>query len=277
MGRILQAIKKEHYQDYSPEETVRAESALLTAWAVLRDLTDDLVLIGGLVPRYICKKTDDLHAVTIDVDLGVSLGLSSGQYDTTRKRLEDSGFEWKEKRFVKTIGKTPLYLDFLTDKPNSDSPDSAMVDDVPASAVFGVERALEVHRTVTITGKDLYGADVSEDVKVCDIGPYLCLKLQAYHNRAQSKDVFDTVRAVRDYDGGIDAAVTAFHKEANDNRAYDIALHTLKDRFASETSKGPVQYVDFCAGKLSASKSDETYMRQQYANEAVDVAIALLR
>ena len=270
-------MKREHYQDYTPQDTSRAESALLTAWAILGDLTEDLVLIGGLVPRYICNKTDELNAVTIDVDLGVSLGLSSGQYETTRNRLAGSGFEWKEKRFVKTIDGAPLYLDFLTDKPNADSPDSAMVDDVPVGAVYGVDRALEIYRTVTISGKDLYGASVTEEIKVCEVGPYICLKLQAYHNRAQSKDVFDIVRAVRDYDGGIDAAVKAFRQEKSSNKAYDIAMHTLKDRFVSETSKGPVQYVDFCAGQLSAASSDANFARQQHANEALDVAIALTK
>ena len=116
-------MKKEHYQDYTPEDTSRAESALLTAWAILRDLTEDLVLIGGLVPRYICKKTAELNAVTIEVNLGVSLGLSSGQYETTRNRMEGSGFKWVDKRFVKTIEHTPMFVDFLTDKPNAASPD----------------------------------------------------------------------------------------------------------------------------------------------------------
>ena len=71
-----------------------------------------------------------MHPVTMDVDLGVPLAMSSGLYDSTKTRLEKAGFEWVEKRFVKTIGKSKLYLDFLTDKPWKDAPDSAMVDDI---------------------------------------------------------------------------------------------------------------------------------------------------
>ena len=124
-------MKMKHYEDYSPGDTVRSESALLTVWAVLRDLTEDLVLVGGLVPRYICRPgAEALHPVTMDVDLGVPLAMSSGLYDSTKTRLEKAGFEWVEKRFVKTIGKSKLYLDFLTDKPRKDAPDSAMVDDI---------------------------------------------------------------------------------------------------------------------------------------------------
>ena len=278
MGGILQAVKMEHHSDYSAEDTAKSESALLTVWAVLHDLTEDLVLVGGLVPRYICRPgTSTLQPVTMDVDLGVALGISSGMYDTTKTRLEKAGFEWRERRFVKTIGKTSLFLDFLTDKPTNDAPDSAMVDDIPVSAVFGVDRALALYREVTIAGKDLYGAGVSERVKVCEVGPFICLKLQAYRNRAQSKDVFDLVRAVRDYDGGTEAAVAAFRAESERNLAFMCATHTLEERFGDVRSKGPVQYADFCAGSLmSDSATDTEFLQTQYANEAVDAARALL-
>ena len=270
-------MKMEHYEDYSSEDTARSESALLTAWAALHDLTEDLVLVGGLVPRYICRPpAEALQPVTMDVDLAVSLALSSRMYDTTKTRLQKAGFDWKDKRFVKEVGRTKLYLDFLTDKPGEDAPDSAMVDDIPVSAVYGVDRALALYREVDISGRDLYGADVTERVKVCEAGPFICLKLQAYHNRAQSKDVFDFVRAVRDYDAGPDAAVAAFLAESGKNRAFECAIHTLNHRFADATSKGPVQYADFCAGSLMAdSAADTEFLLAQYANEAVDAAQAL--
>ncbi len=271
-------MKMEHYNDYSARDTARSESALLTVWAVLHDLTDDLVLVGGLVPRYICKPVDGaMHPVTMDVDLGISLAMSTGQYETTKNRLQNAGFMWNDNRFVKTINNTTLFLDFLTDKPTADAPDSAMVDDFPVSAVFGVERALKHYREVDIAGTDLYGANVQELIKVCEVGPFLCLKLQAYHNRAQSKDVFDVVRTIRDYDGGTEAAATAFRAESGNNLAFDCALHSLKTRFSDPTAKGPIQYADFCAGGLVAeSAADTKFLVQQYANEAVDAAHALL-
>ncbi len=271
-------MKMEHYENYSAADTVRSESVLLTVWAVLRDLVEDLVLVGGLVPRYLCRPgASQLEAVTMDVDLGVSLGISSGIYDTTKTRLEKAGFDWKDKRFIKTVGNTNLFVDFLTDKPSKDAPDSAMVDDIPVSAVFGVNRALAQYREVDVPGKDLYGAQVTERIKVCEVGPFICLKLLAYHNRAQSKDVFDLVRAVRDYDQGTEAAVAAFHAESGRNLAFEYAIHTLQERFGETTSKGPVQYSDFCTGSLmSDSSADAEFVRAQYANETIDVARALI-
>jgi hypothetical protein len=279
MGRLLQAMKHEHHSQYKPEDTERAEAALLTVWAVLQDFRDELVLVGGLVPRYICRPArEELQPVTMDVDVGVALGLSSGIYDTTTTRLGGAGFEWKEKRFQKQVGKTVLYLDLLTDRPEKDSPETAMVDDVPVSAVYGVQRALENFREVDITGRDLYTARVTQRVKICEVGPFACLKLQAYGSRHQSKDVFDFVRAVRDYDcGGPEEAVRLFHAECGRNLAYDVAMQVLTDHFDGPESKGPAQYADFCVGGIQPETSDGRFIQSQRINEALDVAGLLLK
>jgi hypothetical protein len=270
-------MKLEHYDDYKAEDTARSESALLTAWAILREFQDDLVLLGGLVPRYLCTtKDEDMQPVTMDVDLGVSLGMSSGIYETTKTRLENAGFDWEDQRFVKKIQGGNLFLDLLTDRPTADDPGTTMVDDIPVSAVFGVSRALEVFREVSVSGKDLYGANVAERIRVCEAGPYICLKLLAYGNRAKSKDVFDLVRCVKDYDGGPSEAARLFHAERGVNQAFDLGWEVLNERFVDASAKGPRQYVDFCFGGLVSSSADLEFQRDQAANEALDVARLLM-
>ncbi len=274
-------MKYEHHSQYTSEDTGRAESALLTVWAVLEEFRDDLVLVGGLVPRYICRPAhEELQPVTMDVDVGIALGMSSGLYDTTSVRLAGAGFDFKDKRFQKVFGKTVLYLDLLTDRPDKDSPDTAMVDDVPVSAVYGVQRALEEYREVDITGRDLYDATVTERVKVCEVGPFVCLKLLAYggpKGRHQSKDVFDFVRAIRDYDrGGPSQAARLFHAERGRNLAYDIAIEVLAGHFAGLESKGPAQYADFCVGGVQPQTDDGRFIQSRRINEALDVAQLLL-
>lgn len=270
-------MKLQHHADYTPEDTTRSESTLLTVWAILREFREDLVLVGGLVPRYLCRRSAGrLHAVTMDVDLGISLGLSSGLYETTGTRLTNSGFDFKDNRFVKTTGQATLFLDFLTDKPDAAAPDSVMVDDIPVSAAYGVQRALEIFREIDIQGCDVFGAEVTEKVRVCEVGPYVCLKLRAYGNRGQSKDVFDFIRCVRDYDKTVDKAARLFHEEKGKNLAYESALQVLEERFTGEKSKGPVQYADFCLGGLDDESSDLDFKRAQMINEALDVARVLL-
>ena len=90
-----------------------------------------------------------------------------------------------------------------------------------------------------------------------------------------SKDVFDLVKVVADYDQGAIRAAELFRAEQGDNPAYDLSRHILEKRFADEHAKGPVQYADFCLGGAGGSE-DTRFRRQQLANEAVDVARLLL-
>ncbi len=269
-------MKREHYRDYSEKDTLLSEAGLLTVWAILQDFRDELVLIGGLVPRYLCKpRPGELHAVTMDVDLGISLGMSSGIYETTKTRLVKAGFEWKEKRFVRQFENSSLMIDLLTDKPSRNAGDSVMVDDIVVSAMPGVQRALENCREVAVSGLDLYGGRTERNVRLCEVGPYICLKLQAYHGRAASKDVFDMVRVVRDYDMGAKEAARLFRDEKEINLAYPIAVQTLRKEFETELSTGPMQYADFCLGGASAGperSSDDAFQRRLRINEAFDVA-----
>jgi hypothetical protein len=74
-------IKPEHAQDYSPEQTELAEQALLEVWSRLGEYHRFLVLVGGLVPRYLVdqKKAaiqNETHCGTMDVDLGISVAVA---------------------------------------------------------------------------------------------------------------------------------------------------------------------------------------------------------
>jgi hypothetical protein len=152
-----------------------------------------------------------------------------------------------------------------------------VVDDVAGvSAVYGVSRALAVNRRVRISGLDLQGAEATEEVRVCEVGPYICLKLQAYAGRAQGKDIFDFVRAVRDYDGGMEAVARFFHSERGRNLAYEPAVQTLRERFETARSKGPVQYAAFCMPSDTDANEAQRQVRNARINEALDAAHFLL-
>jgi predicted nucleotidyltransferase len=66
-----------------------------------------------------------------------------------------------------------------------------MVDDVRASVMPGVVRALETSRVMIIEGIDLFGAQQTISARVCEVGPFLVLKLRAFLHRQQGKDAFD--------------------------------------------------------------------------------------
>ena len=57
---------------------------------------------------------------------------------------------------MRKFGDIALYLDFLTEGPPSVT-GARVVDDVIASVIPGVNRALASRRVVTVRGRDLYG------------------------------------------------------------------------------------------------------------------------
>ena len=77
---------------------------------------NDLVLVGGLAVHYLTRR--DLSglpgAVTLDVDFGITLGASGGQYGTIKTDLAGLGFTSENNRLVRKFRDTALYLDFLT-------------------------------------------------------------------------------------------------------------------------------------------------------------------
>jgi hypothetical protein len=277
MGRIL-SMKHSHHQDYDGNQTDLCERALLTIWPHLGEFHSSLALVGGLVPRYLCRNPE-MEARTIDVDLGISIASGEGgSYQSLSFRLRDAGFHLENNRYVKVIEAYRLYLDFLTEADNN-AGGSMTVEDVRANAFVGVERAVQVVREVNIQGTDLLGATVSEKVRVCEAGPFLCLKLAAYGQRAMNKDLFDIIQVVQSYDEGPNAVASLFRAEASHNPAYPQALRVLQERFTDITGKAAVHYAEFCVGAQNGTipPDDFRMLWQQHANTAVTAGIQLLK
>lgn len=254
------------FGDYPAESLPSAEAALLTAWRSLERYHDDLVLIGGLAIHYITRR--DLAglpgAITMDVDFGVSLGASGGQYGTIKSDLAGLGFVSEGNRLVRHFGSLGLYLDFLTEDPPSMT-GARIVDDVIANVIPGVNRALACRRMITVKGRDLYGVEHDCKVAVADIGPLLVLKLNAFGGptgRRLPKDAYDVLLAVTGYIDGPEAAVTAFRAEADmGNTGYTSAIATLRADFSDSNLDGPVRAADFHSGNAD----ERNRIRQEVA------------
>jgi hypothetical protein len=268
-------------REYNPHGVAIAESAFLTVWAGLGSWHGDLVLVGGLVPKYLCG---DLAAartlprpVTLDADLGIALGASLGQYGSLQMDLQTHGFklskdEFGGPRFVKTIGEFTIPVDFLTESPPA-TKGAAIVDDVPANILPGINRALATARSIKITGVDLYGATQTDlRVRVCEAGPFLALKLRAFANRQAPKDAFDILYTLLHYDRGTSAAVAAFGDEVRaDNPACADAVACLNQHFQNEQSPAPVRAASFVLGQAMPGESADLRLRRlQIQQDMVD-------
>jgi hypothetical protein len=276
----LPAVKYETYREYNPIGVASAESAFLTVWAALGSWHSDLVLVGGLVPKYLCGDLSAQRAlprpVTLDADLGIALGASLGQYGSLQMDLQAQGFrlskdEFGGPRFVKTVGAFIVPVDFLTERPPA-MQGTAMVDDVPANILPGIDRALASARKLTVSGVDLYGTQQELVARVCEVGPFLAMKLRAFARRQAPKDAFDILYTLLHYDRGTRAAITAFGDEVNaGNPACADAVACLNQHFRDEQSSAPVRAASFVLGQAAPRETgDLLYRRRQIQQDMVD-------
>jgi hypothetical protein len=214
--------------------------------------------------------------VTLDADLGIELGASLGQYGSLKMDLQAQGFrfskdEFSGPRFVKTVGDFTIPVDFLTEQLPA-TKGTALVDDVPANIMPGINRALASARNVLVKGVDLQGAQQELRVRVCEAGPFLAMKLRAFAWRQAPKDAFDILYTLLHYDRGTNAAVTAFGEEVRaGNPACPDATVCLNQHFRDEQSSASVRAANFVLGQLVAGESaDIRIQRLQIQQDMVD-------
>lgn len=279
-------MKYEAHSQYNPQTTAYSEAALLTLWPVLEPWQDDLVLVGGLVPRYICgdvtSPRDLPRPVTMDADFGIALGASAGGMSSLKMALADAQFRQSRSaegliRYEKQVGQFPVPVDFLTDAPPS-THGSVVVDDIIANVLPGIDRALKIARTTKIVGMDLAGRLQCATVRVCDAGPFLAMKLRAFAWRQAPKDAFDILYTLRHYDGGTNAAVAAFGEEVRvSNSACADAVTCLQQHFRDEQSSAPVRAANFVLGPAVPHELDDTRIVRLQIQQDMASAGELLR
>jgi hypothetical protein len=272
--RMESMSKYETFGSYPQRSLLSAEAALLTVWPSLSRYHDDLVLVGGLAIHYLTKR--DIQglpgAITLDVDLGISLAASGGQYGTIKSDLEGLDFVSEGQRLVRRKEDIALYIDFLTEDANRRALGSRVVDEVIANVVPGINRALACYRTLLIKGTDVYGAQQNCQMKVADIGPLLVLKLNAFggpSGRRLPKDAYDILLTVTAFVDGPAAAIKGFRaEEAAANPAYKIARRVLENDFSEINRDGPIRAAEF----LGQSGKN----REQIRQDLVTLARSLL-
>jgi predicted nucleotidyltransferase len=249
--------KHETFAAYPARGLAAAESALLTLWPTLTRYHDDLVLVGGLAIHYLTQR-ETSHwpgAVTMDVDFGIELSAGGDQYSLLSD-LAGIGFrpdKEQANRLVREVEGIALFVDFLTEAPPATT-GSRTVDDIIASVVPGINRALASRRIVSVIGQDVYGAAQNCELAVADIGPLLVLKLNAFGGptgRRHPKDAYDVLLAVTSFVDGPHAALEAFQAEAKlANTGYVSAVQTLKRDFSHPDADAPVRAAEFLRGTL---------------------------
>lgn len=249
--------------DYSQTITQMVEKGLLEIWGRLGEYRDFLVVIGGLVPRYITapEGTTDYdvttHCGTMDIDFGISLAVSDDEKykeiseilleNGYRNRLNDRGRQQRHS-FVKGDGADALIIDFLT--PKYAGPENSLMrkmsSELSAIQTKGLGLALREPRKVRLAGINANGDNVEEIINVCRPAAFIPLKALAFDGRRKDKDIYDLVFVLTHYHQGVQSVVNETTQDDFASEYFQEALECLRRHFRDITYVGPAAYANFC-------------------------------
>ena len=246
---------------YSPASVQLVHAAALYIATKLGDLRDDLVIVGGLVPGLIIPQSTlpvgrPLHVGTMDVDLGLAIGvLDQQRYHELAERLRNAGFQadlndagkptnqrWRiesDSRIVTVDFLIPATLD--TDKGgklrNLEQGFAAII-------TPGLELAFSDKQLLTLEGETLHHEMASRELWVCEAGAFTILKALAFDGRGENKDAYDLIYLLQNYGSGIQDVFQRL-KPLLKTQAAQRALIVLERDFTKVDSVGTIRVAEF--------------------------------
>ena len=256
-------------QGYTREQVDLVRSACLYLATTLGDLTDDLVIIGGLVPSLLIDQETlpdgaDAHAGTMDLDIGLTVAvLDEGRYRTLTERLRNAGFSphvnpqgnltrqrWK-------VGRSgEVTVDFLI-PPSRDGDIGGRIrhieSDFAALITPGLSLAFRDMRQVHLSGRTIRGEVATRDIWVCGAGAFVVLKALAFNGRGERKDAYDLYYVLRNFGSGVSDVAQALRPLLDESEACE-AVEILRRDFLAHDGLGPMRVAEFLYGEAN----DET-------------------
>jgi hypothetical protein len=271
--------------DYNPELTDDCKRVLALLLSAVGEWRKSIVLIGGLTPEFMGlanPKGAGAYVGTGDVDLAVDLAIAADPeaYSTFVEALEGQGFKplaaegrpaWQwEYRFGPYKA---IVIEFLIDDPNLPSsrikplPEHGKLAgcNIPHSSIV-----FDLHETTTITIDLPDGRGVTkQSVLYADIVAFIALKIFAFRNRHEGKDVHDPIHCIEAGDiteiaGRFVAALKGKHGEVI-QRALDDLHTTFADEEGIEgyTKDGPAMAARFEIEGDDAEIRERRILRQR--------------
>lgn len=240
-------------KDYNSDEVAAAHSVLLEITHLLGAYRDSMILVGGWVPRFLCREATAPHVGSIDIDLLLDhRTLQDPAYKTIKKLLAERGYREGEQPFIFyreiTINGRiiPVEVDFLGAeyKGSSKKHRTQKAQDIKIRKARGSDLAFEQPVEISISGTLPEGAEDNVRVRVASIVPFLVMKSQALNDRLKEKDSWDIYYCLVNYPGGIDAIAGEFKKLLG-NKLVKEAFSILRDKFSSVKSLGPMHVIAF--------------------------------
>lgn len=227
-----------------------------------------LVIVGGLVPPLLVPEAADEHIGSADVDLCLSLAITSGTTRTYYRSIEEAlapyfeperttGFRWRKKENAPGL---PLVLDFLAPAAEDDTllaDGTRALDEQTAAQNAGSRlRPLAIRAgrlidedalSVTIEGVKLaYRPGTRADVRIRHAGPvgFLAAKADALAGRDDSKDGYDVSWwCLNGEPSGKDMATLVTERPAFRQELFQETVAQLHAAFRAPDYPGPDGYA----------------------------------
>ncbi len=248
---------------YAPEYVTLVRATCLYVATKLGDLTDDLVVIGGLVPSLIVDQENlaegvEAHVGTMDLDIGLAVALlDQGRYRELSQRLRRSGFTQDKNEQGNTTrqrwkieGVEKVTLDFLIQPTLPGDCGGRLRDMEPDFAAIiapGLHLAFQNRQQIRLAGRTIMGEEAERNIWVCGPAAYIVLKALAFSMRGENKDAYDLYYVLRNFGTGV-RQVADLLRPILDDPATEAALTVLRRDFTTRNSLGPRRVAQFQSG-----------------------------
>ena len=255
---------------YDKNQTEVSKGALVELALALDIYKDDIVLVGGWTPYFLCQGHFE-HCGSIDIDLVLRPSIMS-RYESIRDIVLSLGYKptknpFRLTRELKSLKGTPFHidLDFLTEPEAKMQVKNLIEVQEGLQAVFipGCSIVFTYNYLETVKGVLPSGGVGTAQIKTSDIVGTLTMKgLALGRPRKLEKDSYD-IYTVAGFHGGDPYKAAAIFKQliqklGNSVRpqATEIAIQKISDGFASPTSYAALAVSRFIGEDVSTDASE---------------------
>lgn len=215
----------------------------------------EFVVLGGLVPEWLCSDSEFQHAGTVDVDVQVDLEIACGEINASRleRALRNAEFFPEGSQIWRWISNQPgsssiIKLELLADLRNR-----------PANTEF-IFKGCSNLGAVNLRGTGFASRDTEvrelrariggvmqhAEVNVTGLAGFLLAKVEAAHSRRKAKDWYDIAFVLLHNNAGGPLGAVALIRERfrNEINAVYSALNDLEENFSVPDAQGPKAYAE---------------------------------
>ena len=265
------AVTKVDYPDLAVKA---AESVLLELILLLGEYRDNIVVIGGMVPKYLIPDPEVDHIGSTDVDLALDhRRFDEPGYRTLQELLEKHDYQLDTNQpfiYRRTIiiddNEIVVQVDLLSGEygGTGSSRRTQRIQDIRPRKARGADIAFDDPVQVEISGTLPNGAIDKATISIASIVPFIVMKAMAMRDRLKQKDPYDIYYCLRYFPEGMDNIVASMQLLKN-NKLIGEALDILAEKFNSPDHVGPTHVVEF----LELSDPDEVDRVKRDAYERI--------